>query len=76
MATITDFAASALAAVTWSSHTGKPSNYPPAPHLHGAMDITSGVLGSARIPSITPEMLDASAGGEPGDATWYRGDGS
>jgi hypothetical protein len=39
-ATISDFASAALAAVTWSTLTGKPSTFPPSSHTHPASDLT------------------------------------
>jgi hypothetical protein len=39
-ATISDFASAALAAVTWSTLTGKPSTFPPSLHTHPASDLT------------------------------------
>jgi hypothetical protein len=36
---ISDFAAQALAEVTWASLTGKPSVFSPAAHTHGAADL-------------------------------------
>jgi hypothetical protein len=39
-ATISDFASAALAAVTWSTLTGKPSTFPPSSHTHHASELT------------------------------------
>lgn len=36
----------------WSEVTGKPLTFTPTAHTHDAVDITSGVLDAARIPSI------------------------
>lgn len=41
-ATISDFAAAALSAVTWSTLTGKPSTFPPSAHTHPPSDLTAG----------------------------------
>lgn len=46
--TISDFASAALAAVTWSTLTGKPSVFTPDTHAHAAADITSGTLAHER----------------------------
>jgi hypothetical protein len=39
-ATISDFASSAVAAVTWTTITGKPSTFPPSTHTHVVADVT------------------------------------
>lgn len=39
-ATISDFATSAVAAVTWTTITGKPSTFPPSTHTHVVADVT------------------------------------
>ena len=38
--TITDFAAAAVTAVTWTTITGKPSTFPPSAHTHAISEVT------------------------------------
>lgn len=64
--------------VDWSSLTGKPSTFPPAPHEHAAGDVTSGTFDAARVPSLPQAkvsgLADALAGKADTDALDAKAD--
>ncbi len=45
----------------WSDVTNKPSSFTPASHVHSADDVTSGVLGAARIPDLDAAKITTGA---------------
>jgi hypothetical protein len=62
---------------SWNDVTGKPTTFTPSAHLHSAVDITSGTLDAARIPTLdigtkTSGTLSVARGGT-GTTTFTSG---
>lgn len=56
----------AALAIAWSQLTGVPATFPPSSHTHGASDIVSGILATARLGSGTADATKVLGG----DQTW------
>lgn len=54
--------------VDWDGLAGKPSEFPPSAHEHDAGDVTSGVLDTARVPSLPQSKVSGLAGALDGKA--------